>query len=116
MEVHRVLGNGFLEPIYQEAMAIELAERDIPFVREEALTVGYKGRSLSCAYRVDFVCFGDVIVELKALKQLSSNEESQVINYLKASGIEKGLLLNFGYTSLQHRRLIRSSSSPRHPF
>ncbi|AWN15467.1 NADH:ubiquinone oxidoreductase subunit 5 (chain L)/Multisubunit Na+/H+ antiporter, MnhA subunit [Salinisphaera sp. LB1] len=116
MEVHRTLGNGFLESVYHEALAIEFGERDIPFVREPELTVAYKGHRLSCAYRADFVCFGDVIVELKALSQLSGNEQSQVVNYLKASGIEKGLLLNFGRDSLQHRRLIRSNGSPLHSF
>ena len=108
MEVHRVLGNGFLEPVYQEALALEFAERDIPFTRETALPVRYKEQALACVYRTDFICYENVIVELKALGELSNREKSQIINYLKASDREIGLLLNFGQASLQYRRFIRS--------
>ena len=109
MEVHRVLGNGFLESVYQEALAIELSERNIPFCREQPLEIMYKGRQLSPSYRADFVCFNTVIVEIKALSNLTGNEQSQVINYLEAADFERALLINFGHTSLQHRRLIRSN-------
>src|SRR5699024_4911874 len=83
MEVHRVLGCGFLEAVYQEALAMELANRNIPFVSEQVLNIEYKGQSLSNLYRVDFICFDRVIVEIKALSELSGNEQAQVINYLK---------------------------------
>lgn len=84
MEVHRQLGWGFLESVYQEAFALELISRKIPFTRELKFPVIYKGRQLNCEYRPDFICFGSVIVELKAWGQLSGVEESQLINYLKA--------------------------------
>ena len=90
MEVHRQLGCGFLEPVYQEAMALELKSRDIPYSRESSFPVSYKGQRLSNRYRPDFICFGGVIVEVKALTRLSSVEESQVINYLKVTGYHTG--------------------------
>src|SRR5882724_2143280 len=93
MEVHKQLGCGFLEAVYQEALAIEFSKRDIPFRREVHLPIHYKGQLLSTAYCVDFICFDSVIVELKAVAQMTGTEESQVINYLKATGYEIGLLL-----------------------
>ena len=110
MEVHKQLGCGFLEAVYQEALAIEFSKRDIPFRREVHLPIHYKGALLATSYCVDFVCFGSVIIELKALAHMSGTEEAQVINYLKATGYEIGLLLNFGARSLQQRRLILSKS------
>jgi len=110
MEVHRQLGNGFLEVVYQEAMAVEFAERAIPFRKELDLPVIYKGHQLSCSYRADFVCFGRVIVELKALRELSIREQSQVINYLKATRLTRALLLNFGAARLEYKRIIFSHS------
>ena len=111
MEVHRLLGCGFLEPVYQAALAIEFGKRIIPFRREVKLPVFYKEVQLDTPYRVDFICFEEVVVELKALARLSGTEEAQVINYLKASGLEIGLLLNFGARSLDHRRFIFSRSA-----
>jgi GxxExxY protein len=106
MEVHRQLGPGFLEAVYQEAMAVELTERGISYMRELDLPVHYKGRRLSCTYRADFVCYDSVIVELKALQMLSGIEEAQILNYLKVTHLERGLLLNFGPPSLQFRRCV----------
>lgn len=108
MEVHRQLGCGFLEPVYQEALAVELANCAVPFRREPKFPISYKGRALETFYRPDFICFDSVVVELKALGRLSSIEESQVINYLKVTGCDTGLLLNFGSRSLEQRRFVLS--------
>jgi GxxExxY protein len=106
MEVHRVLGCGFLKPVYQEALAKEFVLRNIPFRREVELPVMYKGEFLAVKYKPDFICYDSVIVELKALDKLSGKEKAQVINYLKATGIERGLLLNFGTIRLEYERVI----------
>ena len=104
MEVHRELGCGFLEAVYQEALAVELARRKVPFKREATLPIRYKGQELRTLYRVDFLCYDSVIVELKALTKLSGTEEAQILNYLKAAALDTGLLLNFGTKSLEYRR------------
>jgi len=106
MEVHRVLGHGFLEAVYQEALAMELEERQIPFQREVALDVHYKGRSLSGLYRADFICFESVVLELKAASNLAAAHKAQLIHYLRATRIPKGLLLNFGVPSLEFQRYV----------
>lgn len=106
MAVHSELGNGFLEAVYHETLEIELQARNIPYEREKELPVSYRGKRLKTLYKADFVCFGSVIVELKALDRISGTEEAQVINYLKASGLQKALLLNFGARGLQHKRLV----------
>jgi len=111
MEVHRELGCGFLEAVYQEALGLELATRDVPFRPQVSLDVSYKGHKLRCGYCADFICFDAIIVEIKALTKLTSIEEAQIINYLKATGLEVGLLLNFGARSLEYRRFIRSNPS-----
>ena len=108
MEVHGQLGHGFLEAVYQEALAVEFADRSIPFLREVELPILYKERHLRCTYRVDFICFDSIIVELKALKALTSVEESQAINYLKAAEKERMLLLNFGSSRLEFKRVVLS--------
>ena len=112
MEVHRELGNGFLEGVYQEALAVELGLRGIPFERETELRVHYKERLLDCRFRPDFICYGEIIVELKALSRLSGTEEAQIINYLKATGLKRGLILNFGEPSLRYRRFVRGYEDP----
>jgi GxxExxY protein len=104
IEVHKQLGCGFLEGVYQEAMAQELTEQGIPFERERELPVEYKGKRLNVAYRADFICYATVIVELKAISKLSGVEEAQVLNYMKATGLETGILINFGAKSLETRR------------
>ena len=106
MEVHRTIGCGFLEPVYQAALAIEFRLRGVPFRREVELPVIYKGDLLAVKYKVDFICNDEVIVELKALDGLGGRERSQVINYLKITGFRRGLLLNFGTLSLEYERLI----------
>ena len=88
MEVHKQLGCGFLEPVYQEALAVEFSKRAILFDREVSLPIFYKAVRLDTPYRVDFICSNEVAVELKALAKLSGTEEAQLINYPKASGLE----------------------------
>jgi GxxExxY protein len=111
MEVHRRLGPGFLEGVYQEALAIEFAAQHLPFQREVELPVYYREQRLSTAYRVDFICHDAIVVELKALARLTGLEESQLINYLRAARFDTGLLLNFGARSLEHRRFTTSGQS-----
>jgi GxxExxY protein len=108
IELHRELGPGFLEPVYQEAMEIELAERTIPFHAQKALSIRYKQRVLLKQYVPDLICYDQIIVELKALDRLSGTEESQLLNYLKASGRRVGLLVNFGsHGRLEWKRFVR---------
>src|SRR5437870_1416975 len=95
MEVYNELGPGFLEPVYQEALSLELAARCIPFVPQKELHVHYKGRQLEKVYIADFLAFDKVIVEIKAIECLTPREEAQLLNYLKATGLEVGVLINF---------------------
>ena len=107
MDVYHRLGIGFAEPIYQEALEIEFELRNIPFEREKWLQVNYKGRQLKKEHKADFLCFGQIIVELKAQTVLTTIDWSQVINYLKASNLRIGLLFNFGHPRfLEKKRLI----------
>lgn len=106
MTVHNELGSEFLETVYQEALAHEFQFRDIAYEREKILPVYYRGNRLTAHYKADFLWFESVIVELKALQQISGTEEAQVINYMKASGIKKSLLINFGARQLQYKRLV----------
>jgi len=110
MEVHRVLGCGFLEPVYQKALAVEFSKRRIAYRSETSFPVFYKEVELNVPYRPDFICFDNVVVELKALARISGIEQSQVINYLKVTGYEIGLLLNFGARSLEYRRFVLTPS------
>jgi GxxExxY protein len=107
IEVHKELGSGFLEAVYQEALEVELADRKVPFEPRKGLAVCYKGKPLRKAYEADLVCFEKIIVELKALDRLSGKEEAQILHYLKASGMKAGLLINFGsHGRLEWRRFI----------
>ena len=115
LEVHKELGCGFLEPVCQEALQLELTDRKIPFSAQAELPVFYKGRKLRATYRADLLCYGSIILELKALSKLGDVETAQVLNYLKASGHQKGSLINFGTRSLQHRRFVWSHDAPTTP-
>ncbi len=108
MEVHRELGPGFLEAIYQESLAIELGMRGIPFEREPSLRVHYKERLLNKEYFCDFLCYGKIVVECKSVKMLLPDHEAQLFNYLKATKLALGLLVNFGEPSLTHKRIVCS--------
>jgi GxxExxY protein len=105
-EVHRVLGTGYLEILYKDALEIEFTERQIPFERERPCCVEYKGRPLSKDYHADFVCFGEVVLEIKARSVTGPADHAQVLNYLASMKIRIGLLLNFGTAKLEHRRFI----------
>ena len=107
MEVHRELGCGYLETVYRAAFAMEFEARAIEFVNELPIPIRYKQRPLPLGYRADFVCFGDVLVEVKALDGLGPVEQAQVMNYLKGANLHRAVLLNFGTTSLQYRRIVR---------
>lgn len=106
MEVHNTLGCGFLEPVYQEALEIELGKRKISFVREEILNIFYKGKMLKKSYVADFICYDKIIIETKAASQLQPEHIAQILNYLKITGFKLGLLVNFGTTSLQYKRIV----------
>ena len=95
-EVNKVLGAGFLEAVYQESLALEFASRGVPFAAQPSLTIDYKGTRLRQVYVPDFICYDCVLVELKALGALAPEHRAQVLNYLKASGLRVGLLVNFG--------------------
>ena len=103
--VHNELGCGFYEKVYQEALAIVLKEEGIPFEHEKHLRIEFHGQILDCDYIADFVIDNTIILELKAVNEMNSVYESQVINYLKATGLQIGLLINFGQEELQVRRL-----------
>ena len=103
--VHKELGCGFMEKVYQEALAIVLTEQGINFEREKHLPITFHGTTLQCEYIADFVIEDKVILELKAVTKLDTLFEAQVINYLKATGLQVGLLINFGQQELQIKRL-----------
>lgn len=106
MEVHKELGCGFLEAVYQEALAREFSTQQIPCKSQSVVEILYKGRPLNKTYQLDYVCYDEVIVEIKAISGLSGIEEAQLINYLKATGLKVGLLINFGAKSLEYKRLV----------
>lgn len=104
IEVHRALGAGFLERVYVEALTREMTFCSIPFRCEVPLRIAYRGEPLTAFYRADLVCFESILVEVKAIRSFSSAEEAQILNYLRASRIKKGLLLNFGSSRLEYQR------------
>jgi GxxExxY protein len=108
LEVHRVLGSGFLELFYKDALALEFRARDIPFESEVPCNIEYKGRPLRGEYRMDFVCFGEIVLEVKARSSTAPADHAQVISYLASSKLHVALLLNFGGDRLEHKRFVRS--------
>ena len=107
-EVYKEKGCGFVEPVYQECLEIELRLRDIPFVPEHELEISYKGVPLKQRYKPDFICYGKIILEIKAVSALADEHRAKLHNYLKATGYKLGLLVNFGhYPKLEHERVVR---------
>ena len=106
IEVHKELGCGFLEAVYQEALGKEFAYQAIPFKPQPIIQIAYKGKPLDKTYQPDFICYEEIIVEIKALSSLSGIEEAQLINYLKATGLKVGLLINLGSKSLEYKRFV----------
>ena len=104
MKVHSLLGPGFTEKVYQDALALEFMERGIPFKREVELHASYKGVTLDSTYKPDFICYDKIIVELKAVKEIDDVHRSQAINYAKVAGFKLSLLFNFEQTSLEKER------------
>ena len=110
-EVYDDKGSGFYEPVYQECLGIEFEYCRIPAIAQPALSLEYRGRILSQKYFADFVCYGKIIVELKAVSELTDEHRAQVLNYLKAARFELGLLVNFGhYPKLQYERIVKTRS------
>lgn len=106
-EVYKDKGHGFLEPVFQECLEIELALQKIPFEAQKVLPLSYKGVSLKQGYRADLICFGKVLVELKAVSRIIDEHRSQVLNYLHATGLEVALLINFGhFPKIEHERFV----------
>ncbi len=113
MEVYNQLGPGFSEAIYQEAMEIEANSRKIPNKPQQDVFITYKGTKLKQFLKPDFICYDKIIVELKALDHLTSREEAQLLNYLKATGMSVGLLINFGAErDLEWKRMVLTASKP----
>lgn len=107
IEVHRRQGSGFLETVYQECLEIEFGLRGVDFIPQPELTLSYRDRPLRVTYRPDFVCFGAIIVEIKAASELHDNHRAQVLNYLRSTGFRLGLLVNFGsHPTLEFQRLV----------
>ncbi len=111
-EVYKEKGTGFLESVYQECLSLELAQQHIPFQEKPRIQLAYKNQPLKQSYEPDFVCFDEIIVEIKALKTLADEHRAQTINYLKATGKQLGLLVNFGhYPLIESERFINTSLS-----
>jgi len=114
IEVHKTLGNGFLEPVYQEALGYEFTFQKIPFLKEKPLEINYKNIVLNKYYVADFVCFDKIIVECKAINSLLPEHESQVINYLYATNYKLGLLINFGKYQIELKRVANIDGKMKH--
>ncbi len=107
-EVYKEKGCGFLEPVYQECLEIEMSLRKIPFRSQAILNIQYKGNTLKQRYIPDFICFDKIILEIKAVSGLTDIHRAQVHNYLKATGYKLGLLVNFGhYPKAEHQRIVK---------
>lgn len=111
MEVHKELGPGFLESVYHEALKFEFACKNIPYEHEKMLNIYYKNNPIDKYFICDFLCYENIIVELKAVDKLTPIDEAQIINYLKISGSNRGLLFNFAEVSLKYKRFILSDST-----
>ncbi len=108
MIVHKALGNGFLESVYQEALEKQLRKLDAPFIRHKRLHILFDGAPLDKFFIADFVCYESIILEIKAATFLHKDNSSQVINYLKSTGLSVGLLINFGESSLKWKRFVNT--------
>ena len=108
MKVHRALGPGFLEAVYEEVVEKEFIVQNIPYIRQVKLDLYYEGVQLKKYYRADFVCYDSIIVELKAVTQIPSVLYAQLQNYLKCTNMELGMLINFGTPSLTYKRIVNS--------
>lgn len=108
MEVHKNLGNGFLESVYEEALEKEFIKRNIPFSRQHKLSPHYDRKPMDKYFKVDFLCFESIILELKAVSFIHNDFKKQTINYLNASNLQVGLLVNFGESSLKWKRFINT--------
>jgi len=111
MDVSNQLGCGFLEAVYQEALEIELVERRIPHVPQKRIAISYNGRVLKKEYVADFLCHDRIVVEIKAIKAITGIEEAQLLNYLKATSLPLGLIVNFGTPKLQWKRYVNAQSN-----
>lgn len=107
-EVYKEKGCGFLEPVYQECLELELKLQNIPFAAQQQLQLSYKGTPLTQNYKPDFICYDKIILEIKALSKLTDVHRAQVHNYLKATGCKSGILVNFNhYPKLDYERIVR---------
>ena len=105
MRIHGEMGNGYLEPVYHECLQWEFRWRNIPFEHEVPIRIEYRGQELACKYRCDYICFGEVILEVKVVERLVRSHYAQLIHYLKATGLKRGLLVNFGADRLEVKRI-----------
>lgn len=111
-EVYRDKGSGFTEPVYQDCLELELGDRRVPFMSQPEVQLAYKGRTIRSSFRPDFICFGQVILEIKAVSNLAAEHEAQVLNYLNVTGHPVALLVNFGhFPGLEFKRMVRTDRS-----